>query len=245
MRFHLKLHLKTGFIISDPIQHCISNNYKNLSCSGFNIFMLLLTTAHHCEVSITKTSLNQKVCLSANENVSYVENLSLSFSQWKCLDVENLSLSFSQWKCLDVENLSRQSDIIINIKQVKILKYMWWYRNGITRELLDKILYFYFQFTFSHAVCRQTVVCCISTFSLHSAMPYVVKQLQLLWGEKMIRILFSDLLNYVQSDADKQHASTVTSSKSESLLIWLNVSLLHSETTLVWPKTMNGQVYKG
>ncbi|KAL5016325.1 hypothetical protein ScPMuIL_005914 [Solemya velum] len=35
--------------------------------------------------------------------------------------------------------------------------------------------------------------------SLHEAMPYVVKQLQLLWCEKMIRLLFSELLTYVDS----------------------------------------------
>ncbi|XP_041348845.1 ubiquitin-protein ligase E3B-like [Gigantopelta aegis] len=43
--------------------------------------------------------------------------------------------------------------------------------------------------------------------SLHEAMPFVVKQLQLLWGEKMIRILFSALLEYVETNQQKEPGS--------------------------------------
>lgn len=34
-------------------------------------------------------------------------------------------------------------------------------------------------------------------------MSFVVKQLQLLWSEKMIRLMFADLLSYVEIDAEK------------------------------------------
>lgn len=39
--------------------------------------------------------------------------------------------------------------------------------------------------------------------SLHASMSFVVKQLQLLWSEKMIRLMFADLLSYVEIDAEK------------------------------------------
>ncbi|CAG2202036.1 UBE3B [Mytilus edulis] len=39
--------------------------------------------------------------------------------------------------------------------------------------------------------------------SLHASMPFVVKQLQLLWSEKMIRLMFADLLNYIEIDTEK------------------------------------------
>ena len=38
-------------------------------------------------------------------------------------------------------------------------------------------------------------------------MPSVVKQLQLLWGEKMIRILFSVLLEYVETNQQTELGS--------------------------------------
>ncbi|XP_014785402.1 ubiquitin-protein ligase E3B isoform X2 [Octopus bimaculoides] len=50
--------------------------------------------------------------------------------------------------------------------------------------------------------------------SLHEAMPYVVKQLQLLWSSKMIRLLFNELLEYV--DANKQTQQQTNKSSASS-----------------------------
>lgn len=43
-------------------------------------------------------------------------------------------------------------------------------------------------------------------YSLNSAMPHVKEQIKLLWSEKMIKILFSDLLTYVE--VEKEQAAT-------------------------------------
>ncbi|XP_069135904.1 ubiquitin-protein ligase E3B-like [Argopecten irradians] len=49
---------------------------------------------------------------------------------------------------------------------------------------------------------------------LHAAMPYVVKQLQLLWCEKMIRLLFQELITYKEADTEKQSSKSSTPSKN-------------------------------
>lgn len=43
-------------------------------------------------------------------------------------------------------------------------------------------------------------------YSLNAAMPHVKEQIKLLWSEKMIKILFSDLLTYVE--VEKEQAAT-------------------------------------
>ena len=46
------------------------------------------------------------------------------------------------------------------------------------------------------AIVKHTVpIVCFSR--LHEAMPFVVRQLQILWNEKMIRLLFLELIDYV------------------------------------------------
>jgi hypothetical protein len=47
-------------------------------------------------------------------------------------------------------------------------------------------------------------------------MPFVVQQLQLLWSERMIRLLFTTLLEYVQmNDANSSKNSAPSPSKSK------------------------------
>lgn len=43
-------------------------------------------------------------------------------------------------------------------------------------------------------------------YSLNAAMPHVKEHIKLLWSEKMIKILFSDLLTYVE--VEKEQAAT-------------------------------------
>ncbi|KAK3084530.1 hypothetical protein FSP39_014813 [Pinctada imbricata] len=50
--------------------------------------------------------------------------------------------------------------------------------------------------------------------NLHSSMHYVVKQLQLLWSAKMIRILFSELLSYVEADTERTNNKNPSPSKN-------------------------------
>ena len=69
----------------------------------------------------------------------------------------------------------------------------------------------YFQFPCLNGI----VINLISTFSLHASMSFVVKQLQLLWSEKMIRLMFADLLIYVEIDAEKANKNP-SPSKSRS-----------------------------
>lgn len=52
-------------------------------------------------------------------------------------------------------------------------------------------------------------------FSLNAAMPHVKEQIKLLWSEKMIKILFSDLLTYVEVEKE-QAASKKEPSPSKS-----------------------------
>ena len=52
--------------------------------------------------------------------------------------------------------------------------------------------------------------------SLHSSMHFVVKQLQLLWSPKMIRLLFSELLSYVEADMERTNVKQPSPSKSKA-----------------------------
>ena len=56
---------------------------------------------------------------------------------------------------------------------------------------------------------------------LHEAMPFVVQQLQLLWSERMIRLLFTTLLEYVQLSAAQASRKASTASPSKSKDQWL------------------------
>ncbi|XP_048241193.1 ubiquitin-protein ligase E3B-like [Haliotis rufescens] len=69
--------------------------------------------------------------------------------------------------------------------------------------------------------------------SLHEAMPYVVKQLQLLWSERMIRLLFSVLLEYVEAT---QNNSTAHSPSSPTRNILKKALVKASSSKTVNPK---------
>ena len=51
---------------------------------------------------------------------------------------------------------------------------------------------------------------------LHEALPFVVQQLQLLWSERMIRLLFTALLEYVQLNTAQSTAASPSKSEHES-----------------------------
>ena len=52
-------------------------------------------------------------------------------------------------------------------------------------------------------------------YSLHEAMPHVVKQLRLLWNLKLIKLLFNDLFTYSDIQTHQQEqAQMAAGSKS-------------------------------
>ena len=72
-------------------------------------------------------------------------------------------------------------------------------------------LYHLFQSSGGNALC----VIYMSYFSLHEAMPFVVKQLQILWCGKMIKILFLELIDYVDYAKDQERQKPSSSSRSK------------------------------
>ena len=54
--------------------------------------------------------------------------------------------------------------------------------------------------------------------SLHESMPQVVRQLQLLWSEKMIRIMFAVLLEYTETSPVPDIDPRPNKKNSESFL---------------------------
>ena len=51
-------------------------------------------------------------------------------------------------------------------------------------------------------------------FRLHESMPFVVRQLQILWCEKMVRLLFLELIDYVDYAKDLEIQKNSSPTKS-------------------------------
>ena len=60
-------------------------------------------------------------------------------------------------------------------------------------------------------------------FSLHEAMPHVTKQLQQLWGIKMIRLLFEPLFSYSDLHATPS-SSSVQAKNKQSMSTFTNMT---------------------
>lgn len=162
------------------------------------VYHITIHTQECMNTLITHRIFKRCLDLLTNEQSTRIVFNSLEGNYALCLLANLVHLGYSEVEGL-VENTLNFMDVMIHLlKSCK--KYVQSKKSNLT--LWHPVLGWFSQSTDQ---------------SLHEAMPFVVKQLQLLWSSKMIKLLFTELLEYV--DANKQQANKISASSPNKGLL--------------------------